>query len=90
MSILKDLRSVAESLGRLVELAESWMHQQSLRVPPREPSGPPEPGSVSYYDPLLEAHREQRAMELLLNDRASSFDDAYEKAITEEREGQRG
>lgn len=87
MKLWVSLVRIADALERLGVLWESYMQQQSLRVPPRSaaPNEAPEPGSISYYDPLREARLEARAEELLLNDRARDYEDAYEKATAEER-----
>ena len=84
---MKVLNRIADALERLAVLWESYMQQQSLRVPPRSATlnEEPEPGALSYYDAHREARLEARAEELLLNDRARDYEDAYEKATAEER-----
>jgi hypothetical protein len=83
------LNRIADALERLTSLFESYMQQQSLRLPPRKPSDePPEPGAVSFYDPQRQARLEERATELLLEGRYFNFDDAYNHAIQEEKEAE--
>ena len=86
---LKDLRSIADALERLVALAEAALSQQGLRLPPRPTSSDeplPAAGALHEYDPLREAMREERANALLLAGDVASWEDGYEQALAEERQ----
>lgn len=85
MKLLKNLARIATALERMVAVIEKYVEQQGLRLPPREPSAePPEPGGLSYYDPVRAARLELAANDMMVRGEYTSFEDAYEEAIKRE------